>query len=170
MGSYSVTPLEVHWILLPQKYKKRHTHRFMEIHVPYSGSGKLHTENTTYNFQAGQFTVTPPKLLHSWGASQSEMNMQVWWLMFSKNNNAEECFEDHLIENLLFAHNHTFSIDSFYFHAFDLIIQELGKNVVFKTNTISPTNSKNIMVYPQPRLEKRKLLETTYENWISRTF
>ena len=163
IGGYTVSLLDVHWILLPQKLKSMHSHRFLEVHVPYSGHGQLHTPTGVKIFKPGMFTVTAPGSPHSWSAPQSELTMHVWWLLLSKNDESETTYEDQLMDSLLSLPAGVLHLNPYYYAAFDLLVNELEQREHCSQVALSSLLSHIIVIWgkaamtaPPKNTEKRR--------------
>ncbi len=130
IDNYSISLIEHHWITISQQ-RNFHTHRFLEIHVPYLGQGRIITKNQQAYYKPGTFTVTPPSLPHSWECVESPLYMQVWWLIISPVNKKlkeqSSSYNDLIIENLRSASALTYLLHPSFFNAYDLMLQEVDQ-------------------------------------------
>ena len=62
IGNYSISLLEIHWIVISLQ-RSFHSHRFLEIHIPYMGQGKILTKDKQTFYKPGFFTITPQNSL-----------------------------------------------------------------------------------------------------------
>jgi AraC-like DNA-binding protein len=121
----SILLFDFHWVLNDQTAKTFHSHRFLEVHVPYSGICKLHTKEHTAIFKPGECAIVPAGTLHTWGTMKSPTKMHVWWMLPSddspKNDN-----EKTLIDELFCADGLVYPIPENYFTLIDMLFTELS--------------------------------------------
>ena len=124
----SILLFDFHWVLNNQSAKQNHTHRFLEIHVPYTGTYKLHTMEGTANFAPGQVAIIPSGLPHTWGTIKAPTRMHIWWMLLADGGRPQESGDEpSMIDALFSAKDLVYKVPENYFHLLDALLAELSK-------------------------------------------
>ncbi|OHB58671.1 MAG: hypothetical protein A2Y12_14160 [Planctomycetes bacterium GWF2_42_9] len=138
-----------------------HEHKFTEIHLIDSGTGRLYTRGKSYEFSQGQFTITPPGQTHHWEQITGPLVMHIWWLKIPESKEPNSMLSE--IARLMACFSNAQSVvyelpkkhGLYYAH----LLEELGKQEINYRSAINYLLSL-LLVSLARKTVKRKHLKT----------
>ncbi len=113
---------------------KDHTHSFIEIHVPFSGKGRISSAKKSRLFNPGKFTITFPGEIHNWISVDSDIMAQIWWLNIQSLNSPPATEMEKIYEKIKNANQIVYKLPQDYMLYYNLAIDELKNKKICYDN------------------------------------